>query len=184
MASFAAPADLADYLQDQNLDTTAAQQALDIATGVIRSIAGWSISQETGVELTLDGRGGRRLYLPTLLLTAVTSIVEDGETLTFGDDYRWSRSGTVRRVGIGQVWPYEEQSIVITFTHGYNPVPDEIIGLCLALAGRQYENPEGLRSWSVDGLSETISNPTSDTGFGLTDVERKTLGRYMLTGLG
>jgi hypothetical protein len=179
MARFAEAADLEDFLQN-DVTTAPAELALDIASGIVRAYVGWSISQET-VVLVTEGDGGNALWLPTKLLTAVTSVEVDGELLTFGDHYRWTSSGRLRRIGAS--WPCLERSIEVTFTHGYNPVPDDIKGITLALAGRLYDNPEGLRSWSVDGLSETIANPSSDAGLALTTVEKAALDSYLLEGV-
>ena len=180
MARFAEAADLEDFLQN-DVTTASAELALDIASGIIRAYVGWSISQETVVLVTQGVGSDDALWLPTKLLTVVTSVEVDGEPLTFGDHYRWTSSGRLRRIGAS--WPSLERSIEVTYTHGYNPVPDDIKGITLALAGRLYDNPEGLRSWSVDGLSETIANSTSDAGLALTTVEKAALDSYLLEGV-
>ena len=179
MAPLATGPDLQVFLQDPDLDQFAADLAVKIASSDIRDHVGWSISQETAVQLTLDGRGERRIFLPTLLLTDVAEVVEDGVTLVADDDYQWSRSGFIRRINAR--WPYKERSIQPTITHGYATVPDSVRGVCLAVAGRIVNNPENVTSYSIDGVSErTGTAATVLVSVGLLDSEKKTLGRYML----
>lgn len=179
MAPFASAADLQAFLQDPELDVVAAGMAVNIASSDIRDYVGWSISQETAVQLTLDGRGERRIFLPTLLLTDVAEVVEDGTTLVADDDYQWSRSGFIRRINAR--WPYKERSIQVTITHGYEPAPDSVRGVCLAIGSRIIHNPENVASYSIDGVSERMGTVTTMlASVSLLDSEKKTLGRYIL----
>lgn len=179
MAPFATAAELEDFLQldSGTIRTATADLVLAIASGAIRRHVGWSISEETA-DLVTQGTGDNVIRLPTKRLTDVTSVTVDGDPLVFGDDFRWTTLGRLRRVGAR--WPRLEQTIEVTFVHGYDPVPDEVKGVCLSLAGRFYNNPEGLRSWSVDGLSETIAAPTSDIGLALTSEEKAALEQFVL----
>jgi hypothetical protein len=182
MAPFATAVELEDFLQLESgtIKTATANLVLAIASGAIRSYVGWSISEETA-ELVTQGTGDNVIRLPTKLLTDVTSVEVDGDLLVFGDDFRWTTLGRLRRIGAR--WPRVEQTVEVTFVHGYNPVPDEVKGLCLSLAGRLYNNPEGLRAWSVDGLSETMAGPQAtigDVGSALTDFEKAVLDPFVL----
>jgi hypothetical protein len=181
MAPFADAEDLGLFLQQQ-VDEDVAALVLAIASGTIRVYVGWSITAEAGVELSTQGTGGDAIWLPTKLLTDVTSVEENGELLTADDDYRWKTSGRVRRVG-GR-WSCVEQSVDFVFDHGYATTPDDVRGVCLVLASRLHSNPEGLRQWSVDGLSETMAGPSGqDAGLVLTEMEKKALETYVLEGV-
>ena len=181
MAAFATSGDLEDFLQlEEPINAATANLALAVASGLIRSYVGWSITSEV-VELTTEGNGGDAIWLPTKLLTAVASVEVDGVLLTFGDHYRWKTSGRLRRIGTR--WSCQEQSVEINYTHGYSPVPDEVKGIALKLAGRFYNNPEELRAWSVDGLSETMATSTTDAGSVLSDFEKVALDPYVLEGV-
>lgn len=178
MASFADAADLGLFLQ-QEVDEDTADLVLAIASSTIRTYVGWSITEEIGVELSTQGTGGDAIWLPTKHLTGVTSVEENGQSLTFADDYRWKTSGRVRRIG-GR-WSCVEHSVELVFDHGYPTSPDDVKGVCLVLASRLHNNPEGLRSWSVDGLSETMaSGPRQDSGLVLTEWEKKALESYVI----
>jgi len=181
MAAFATAAELASFLQVASVDTASANQALNIASQAIRDYCGWSISQETVTSKTLDGTGERSIWLPTLLLTAVASVVEDGTTLTVTTDYDWTSYGRLVRNGC---WPRTARSVVVTYTHGYATVPDSVKGVCLAAAGRRYQNPSSLRSYTVGSVSEAFTQPaTGSVGF-LYSTEQGDLDVHKLEWVG
>jgi hypothetical protein len=177
VAAFATPTELAGFLQ-QDLDTYSATQALDIASQAIRDHCGWSITQESGAVETLDGSGGQSVWLKTKLLTAVTSVTELGISLVATTGFDWTDAGQLIR--IGRCWTYRPRSVVVTYTHGFATVPDSVKGVCLAVAGRRFQNPEGLRSQTVGGVSESYTIPaTGQIGF-FYDTELADLAPYRL----
>lgn len=178
MAAFATPTELAGHLQE-DVDTYTATLALNRASAKIRKYAGdWSITQESGVVATLDGTGERSLWLPSLLVTAVASVVEDGQTLTVVTGFDWTSYGKLIRVG--RCWTCKPRSVVVTFTHGYATVPDDVKDICLSVAGRLYRNPAGLRSKTVGAVSWTTAGAATDGGGDLNEFERKDLTPYRL----
>lgn len=182
MAAFATPAELASHLQVASVDTASATQALNTASARIRRWCGWSISQETNVAWVLDGTGRRSLWLKTLLLTAVASVVEDSVTLVYDTDYTWESHGKLTRNGC---WPRTPRSITATVTHGYAAAElDDVKGVCLALAGRLYQNPVAAKgsTKTAGPFTETLSydNPS----IGLTELEMEDLGPFKLEYLG
>ena len=180
MAAFATPTELAGFLQ-QDLDTYSATQALNTASQAIRDHCGWTISQETISAQVLDSHGERSIWLPSLLLTAVGPVLEKGVTLTVTTDYDWTSYGRLIRSGY---WPNEARSVTVTYTHGYSTVPDSVKGVCLAAAGRRYQNPESRRSYTVGSISESFAVPsTGDVGF-FYDTELKDLDKYKLEHVG
>lgn len=180
MAALADPTELAGYLQ-RDLDTYSATQALNIASRAIRDFCGWEISEETVTAKVLDTYGERSIWLPTLLLTAVSSVVEKGVTLTVATDFDWTAYGRLIRSGR---WPNEARSVTVTYTHGYTTVPDSVKGVCLAVAGRRYQNPSALRSQTVGAVSESYVIPASgQLGF-FYDTEMEDLASYKLEHVG
>jgi hypothetical protein len=111
-------------------------------------------------------------------VTAVTSIVEEGTTLTVVTDFDWTSYGKLIRVY--RRWTSKPRAVVVTFTHGYATAPDDVKGVCLSLAGRLYENPGSLRSYTVGGVSETYASGPGISGPGLTIDEKNDLGPYRL----
>lgn len=175
----ATPSDLASHLQS-DLDTATATLALEVVTGWIQDELGQRVVQVTNETVTLDG-GDRILYLPqrpVVSVGTVTTTDRFGDTTTpvLDTDYR-VRGYKLIWSGYGRVWP---EVATVTYTHGYltAAVPQGIRGVCLSAAGRVYQNPEGLRSESVGGVSWTAAGSAVDVGPGLTDAERLTLANY------
>lgn len=183
MAALANPTELAGFLQ-QDLDTYAATQALDIASQNIRTACGWSISQETVTAQEFDGAGSQSIFINTLNLTAVSSVVADGATLT-STDYRFYRYGWLRRVYA--CWPCFPKLVTVSYTHGYATVPDDVKGACLVLAGAKYETPGGrLRSYTdtVGGVTESRTYATGSPAAVIpVDDPEAVIARYRLPGM-
>lgn len=152
--SFAAPADLAAYLQREpfaaGAETTSAQLALDIATSVVVARTGQTFTAVTGDTVILDAHG-EDVFLPQRPVTAVTAVTtrERGSmvttTRTLNVDYE-VRGDRLRWVGVGY-WPYE---VTVTYSHGYAAIPDDVKGATLAVAAEIFDNPEGLSRSALD----------------------------------
>lgn len=76
--------------------------------------------------------------------------------------FTWDAFGQLRRLD-GLTWGARFDPVEVTYTHGYDPVPADLVGLVAGkvasfMAGAA-ANPEGLRSLQVGAMSETYSNP-------------------------
>lgn len=180
MAAFATPTELAGFLQT-DLDTYSATQALDIASKAIRDHCDWNITEEIVTGKVLDCDGSRSIWLPTLLLTAVASVVENGVTLTVLTGFDWTSYGRLIRAGR---WPNQARSVTVTYTHGYATIPDSVKGACLSAAGRVYVNPDGIKQETIGAVSVTYNTPLYTSGVSLTEQEREDLGKYKLEHVG
>lgn len=170
MDPFATPAELATYLQTATqaeadagsgdvLDTSVALQALAAASDAIRAACGWGITQETvTASVSMASRGS--VFLPTLHLTAVSMSV-NSTPLADGVDFTWETNGLLRSTH----GPFWFATAAVTYTHGYATVPDSIKNLCLERAARQYVNPEGLVSSTVDGITGVYQSRADDWSF-------------------
>ncbi|WP_330253137.1 hypothetical protein OG874_00530 [Nocardia sp. NBC_00565] len=182
MAAFASTTELQNWLQLSSIDTNAATLAVNVASSAIRSFCGWEITELTVAAEVMDGTGGRSLWLPTLRLTAVASVVENGNTLTVVTDYDWTKYGRLIRAGC---WPRTARSVTITYTHGYATVPDVVKGMCLMLASRLYNNPEALKSQSETwGPFAESASFADGSGPGLSVQEMEILGPFKLEHVG
>jgi len=179
VAAFATPVELETFLQ-RTVDNASAMLALENASQQIRDDVGWSITQESATVATLDGTGERSLWLPTLQLTGVASVVEDGTTLTVVTDFDWTSYGRLIREGY---WIDKPRSVVVTYTHGY-PAGSEKLrtakSVCLALAGQILLNPAAVRQQSIDDFSQTFAGSSADFGPLLGDTQRAMLALYRL----
>ncbi|RBO82072.1 hypothetical protein [Nocardia puris] len=182
MAPLVSATELGQWKQLDALDTDAANLAVAGASGMVRAwCGGWSISQETVTGAVLDGPGSRSLWLPTLRLTAVSSVAVNGETLTVGTQYDWTGYGKLIHRGC---WPNTPRSITITYTHGWNPVPDEVKTATLIMAGMLYDNPDLLASYSEAWGPFNESRNYGGSGAGLPVPVAEMLGRYQLEHVG
>lgn len=90
------------------------------ACAAVRAYCRWHIAPSVSEVLTLDGSGCPIQFLPTLRLTALTSITNDGVVVT---DPEWSQAGMVRGP---RCWSPKWRSVVATITHGYDECPAEV----------------------------------------------------------
>jgi len=134
-------------------------RAIVEATAAIKNYTHQEIEEIEDDEITLDCAGiSRKLFLPQLPVTSVASVVEDGELLTegAGEDYQLGQWGILHRVGPargaagGRAWAGGIQIITVTYTHGWETIPDDIVGVCTRAAARVYQ--AGLRSAEVDAV--------------------------------
>lgn len=173
----ATPSDLASYIQ-ADLDTATATLALEVVTGWIKDEIGQNLLSVTSETITLDG-GERIIYLPQRPVVSVEAVTTTDylgtvETPVLDSDYR-VRGHRLIWSGYGRAWP---EQVTITYTHGYATIPQGIRGVCLSAAARMYQNPDGLRSETVGGVSWTAAGSAVDVGPGLTDAEKLSLANY------
>ena len=180
MTDFASATELKTWLELSTVNEDKANLALSVASSEIRSHCGWSISEETAT-LVLDGPGSRNLWLPTLKLTAVTSVKVNGDPLALDSQYDWTGYGKLIHRGC---WPSKPRSVEVVFTHGYAEVPAVVKGVCLASAGRAYDNARAVRSKTDTAGPFTESTTYAVTTGGLTSDETKKLGPFMIEHLG
>lgn len=174
----ATPQDLASLLQ-ADVDTSTATLLIEMATAIVQGACGGQrIVQVVDDVLTLLGATDSWLDLPQIPVTAVSSVVLDGTTLTVGTDYKligsrlWRKCGWQTNLGMPWDWPatwrsaslpagypvQEPSTVVITCTHGY-PAGSQDLQLArsgvLSLARGGYSNPSGASSESIDDYSAT-----------------------------
>jgi hypothetical protein len=159
VAAFATASDLATRL---NVTFTAGQtaqatQLLDGASAYIRALVGGHVSAVAGDVVTLLAPPGYWLHLPHGPVTAVASVVLDGEAVT---DYQ--RVG--RRLYLADGWRNEFANstgssedddltfAVVTYTHGYSSADDLALAkdACLVMAAASVSNVSGAKRERID----------------------------------
>jgi hypothetical protein len=157
---FCTIADVQDFLQIE-VDEPSTARAITEATAAIKNYCHQMIELVEDDEYTFDVEAGRsKLFLPELPVTAVASVVEDGETLTEGsdEDYQVANHGVLHRVG--QDWEAGVQIVVVTYTHGYATIPDDVVAVCTRAAARAYQ--AGLRASEDAGVPGIASKSLGD----------------------
>lgn len=170
MAAFASVDELRSFIGDQALDSARAQLILDGVSDAIRDELGWNVLEET-TTLTVDGEGRTHLFLPTLRLTAVISVMEDGVALVDSTDFTWRGNGTLTRVSGDPCslsrWTCRPRGVVVTITHGYPVAPGVFKAVTLDHASVFANNPGGaLKSETIGQVSLTYADVRSQTSAG------------------
>jgi hypothetical protein len=141
------------------------------AQSTIRAYCGWHVAPNITETVLLDGRGGSHLWLPSLHVTAVSSISNEGTVLTTAE-YDWSVSGYVE-LRNWALWSSRPRQISVTFTHGYEDIPADLVGVAASIAARAGSSPAGIKRQSSGPFS-------AEYEVELLGDEKSTLGRYKL----
>lgn len=158
-------------------------QMLLAASALVRSACRWHVWPVVTETLTLDGPGRDLLSLPTLKVTALTSVTEtlrgkgQSPATVDLDDVEWSASGLVWRHD-RSCWTSRARGITVSFSHGWSVPPDEIVQTVLAVAGRARANPLRLTQMSVGQRSESYGGASPGAPGGLLLDELATLAPY------
>lgn len=177
MADFATPTDLRHYLgiAHDNLDMGRAKRLLTQSTAIVRGYCRQVIERVTAEAVTLTGRGETTLLLPEIPVISIASITEDAVAVS-ADDYDLMDGGILRRIsGWWGSWT-DPSTIVVTYTHGFSPLPQDVREVCLSVAGRGYTHASP-STFGLDGLQEARGFPVS---LFLTAEEKDILMPYAL----
>lgn len=167
------------------------------ADQAIKTYLGRAIEEATYTNEIYDSPWGREiLVLREHPVTAVASVVEDGEALTEGDDYQWYSSGKLVRISGTRAarWKEGRKILDVTYTAGFNPVPTDLRNICANMVARWFDagatyaaTPDAasgaITSVSLEG-SDSIdyAEPPEMESVGhmsiLTDQEMAFLGKY------
>lgn len=94
------------------------QRMLDAALVAARRDVGWPVSPVVeDADITVDGPGGYRLWLPTQKIVSVSGITEDGDTTSLSDVVAAVTPGLlVKPTGY---WSTKYAGITVTLDHGF-----------------------------------------------------------------
>lgn len=163
MANFADVGDVANFLQlaiETPEQLAAVNRALVEATAAIKNYCRQEIELVEDDEVTLDvAAGRRRLFLPELPVVSVSEVVENEETLVVTDNYQLGQHGILHRAG-GRAWYAGIQVVTVTYTHGYEDIPDDIVAVCTRAAARAYQ--AGLKAADAEGVPGVASKSLGD----------------------
>lgn len=164
----------------ESLPDEQARVILDVVSAAIRRECGWALSAEVVVGEVFHASGRASIWLPTLWLTSVDAVSENGVALIDGVHYAWSREGRINR---NAVFGWGDGPVVVSYTHGYPPGSRQIADLrtvALSAASRVPGNPQSLRSWTVGNESLTAAGAGGDLTNTLTTSEKRDLDPYRL----
>lgn len=137
----------------------------------VRASCGWHIAPSVEETVTVDGPGTHLLVLPTLHLTDLTDVTDDGSAVTSPE---WSRTGMVRRP-FG-CWTHKFRGVTATMTHGYDEWPADLLAVMAEMA-----TPS-----STTGVAKALTSGPYQVTFeeSMRPSQREVLGRYKLPSYG
>lgn len=192
--------ELRDYLPGVTIPTNSALLALRIASRRIRRFTRQDFTFVENETVILTG-GEQVLRLPqrplfvdaTHPLTVAeipdgTGIevpaVENRDFIVSGNELKRGSPlyAPTRTMGWPFNWPLGvwADRVKVTYSHGYEEIPDDLVGVCLDLAAATLSNPRRLRSESAGATAVTYTVETFGTG-SLTSDHKTTLRDYMRT---
>lgn len=148
------------------------EAAWDAACAAVRAYCGWHVAPSAQEDVVLDGSGSRVMMLPTLRLTDLTDVTDDGTAV---DSPEWSAAGMVRK-STGGTWSWKFRSFAATMTHGYDDCPGELLGVIAEAASR---GVAGVAATQVGQVR--IESGSGSAGFMLD--QRAVLDRYRIPGV-
>lgn len=173
--------DMASYVQGGPIapDDPSALLYLRLASSAVRGYLRSPVSQVVADVQVLDPLEAGGVALPDGPVTEVTAV----ECLI---DCTWTdvtnrvtiskAKGLIRPApGVYDVrWPWLDETWRVTYTHGYSPIPDDIVTVTAQLAGEAYSNAAG-----IDQLQTGFERVTYSQIPGLTDLQKAALAPYV-----
>lgn len=155
-------------------------------SAAIRREARQQISRNTST-IKVTSRAGR-LALPEHPVVSITSVIDyAGHAITYSWYAGWGEI-VVDSSMLLNSWEVEPFSFsnptlpaTVTYVHGYNPVPDDILGVACSMAARALgatPTDAGVTSESLGSYSVTYGSAAAAGGFGMLDAERAIVRAY------
>lgn len=164
MDPIATPTDLDAYL------ASGPEGLLAAASALVRSYCGWHVTPSVEETVTV-WRAGRLALLPSLHVTAVTSVTIDGRSVA---EFDWCVDG--------RMWLRRGcEPVTVTMSHGHDTA-DDVRAVVLAVAARAAASPSGIIRAQVGQINETYTQtaPNQTGGVALLDHEKAALAPYVL----
>lgn len=159
---------------------TFANRLLDMASARVRRFTRQTLTAVPGDVISIPGVWSSELHLPQIPVTAIASITIDGVLLD-PSEYSFTKSGLVTRRRAW--WGGPRSTIVVSYDHGFNPIPDDIVQIVADLVAEQLRNPDQLQSETAGSYSVTYAGArrdTKSTSIELGDDQKDALRDYSI----
>lgn len=145
------------------------------ALALVQAYCSWHVGPSKADTLTLDGSGSSTMVLPSLHVTALTSLTVDGVSVD-ADTYDWSESGILRlRCG----WfGTRFRSVVIELIHGFDYLPDDVQAVIDRISARATDDVGALAR--VGQVQYAVGSIGVGVGGALSDFDKAALAPYRL----
>lgn len=164
-------------------DVSRVSRLIEMASAAVRTFTAQTLSLVEGDQVWVPSSGTSLLVLPERPVLDVTAVeVEWGEAL-----FTWDAFGRLRRLD-GLEWGRTNAPVWVTYSHGYDPIPADVVGLVAGKVANHLTgvagNPGGLRALQVGAMSETYGNavgtPAAVGPMALSKDEKEVLRPYRL----
>ena len=143
------------------------------ACAAVRSYCRWHVAPSVTETVTVDGTDSAILLLPTLRLTDLTAVTNDGSTVA---DPEWAENGVVRGSWTGRL-----RGVTATMTHGYDACPAEVLQIVkdmAAAAARQGQS--GMVAGPFQAQYGQTSAGAEGGAVGISGQQEQRLAHYRL----
>lgn len=165
-------------------ETPRAEALLQDASAAVRAYTGQQFTAGTTTARLRPRNGTVRLpQRPVVDVTAVANV--EGTDVAF----TWDTGDQVAITGLGSTVPFDVEPIRrvayldVTYEHGYELIPDDIIAVVCQIAGRAFGRPvqdSGTQQESIGGYSYSVGVAAAAGGVGMLNDERAVLDRYRI----
>jgi len=171
LPDFATTGDLTKLMSgDEAASVRQAQRA-------VRNYCGWHIAPVVTETLKLDGDGSNLLFLPTLKIETIVSVITDGRVvdLTQVDD---STAGFLELAA--GCWSPRPGKTFVVLEHGYESAPEDVVGVVVSAAARQLDSPAGRTREQAGGVNVgfALTGVGVSGGIALLEHEKAILDKY------
>jgi hypothetical protein len=119
------------------------------------------------------------LLLPTLHLTAVTDVMNDGEAIADPDQLQWSERGAVRQHC--RYWTDKWRGVQLTITHGYPDFPHEVLAVARDMAKADGRIGASALTSGPHQVQFGVTGAGVQAGsVGMSELQQRVLDRYRL----
>ncbi len=184
-----------DFTADPDPTVT---QLLDWAKAAIDNYVGRPLDAATGIVETVSPDGAESFLVTRTPVTAVTSVVEDDQTLVDGTDFVWTTSGLFLRGSktLRARWTRSRNGVVVTYDGGYATIPEDVVLVSTRITARMFTTAAaranvdptmiGVESISLSGSDQVkfakAVNDVTGHAMPLDQHERAVLDRYRRDG--
>lgn len=187
MDLLATVAELRLFLEDDTLDADRAELFLRLASGEARGYTGNGFDWIEDDVVRLNGTGTSVLLLPEAPVADVSELVQAvglaaevilESPVDTSPAWEWDEDGVIERID-GGVFARRRRFYQITYSHGFEVVPDEVKAVVLRIAARGFESPDGIRQEALGRYSYTLAGEAA--GMGLYAPDRRDLDPYFVS---
>lgn len=180
LSPFATPALLEQRSQGAILASDPfVEEAIKAASRRIRNYCRWHVAPVIQHTVRIPLRPRQPLYLPTLHVVDVLALVVGGVAVDL-DTIEWDESGIIELSRSSFSTAAVRRTAQVTFAHGYDEVPEDIVDLTLMVASRALGSPLGVVREQTMSSSITWSQAGFNVAGGtvLLDHEQESIDIY------